>query len=195
MRTRMPRGFKPAVIDKFGFAPDTKIKPVDDVDDHYITDGGDLISTKRAEPIIKATTTASEGHRIICLTHRSGEKVWHYLHHLVMDAFGPPKPYPEAMVLHRDDDKQNNAMSNLYWGNHRQNRLDAVRNGVTNPGALDDDDVRKIRLVDGLMSFKRMGPVFGVTPRYASQVARGKVRADVEPFKLPEDGVLVVRII
>jgi hypothetical protein len=194
MRTRLPRGFKQAVIAKFGLAPDTKVKAVDDVDDHYITDGGDLISTKRAEPIIKATTTASEGHRIICLTHRSGQKIWHYLHHLVMDAFGPPKPCPEAMVLHRDDDKRNNDLSNLYWGNRQQNAADAKRNGVANPRALDKEQAAKIKFVKGMISYNRLGAIFGVTPRAVSAVARGKTHADVPFPKIPEDGALVIKI-
>jgi hypothetical protein len=33
-------------------------------------------------------------------------------------------------ACHRDDDKKNNHLNNLYWGTHRQNFKDAKRNGI-----------------------------------------------------------------
>lgn len=51
------------------------------------------------------------------------------VHVMVLEAFTGPRP--EGMLgLHRDDDKENNAIENLYWGTAAENRADAVRNGV-----------------------------------------------------------------
>ena len=39
-------------------------------------------------------------------------------------------PAPDGMVAcHRDDDKNNNALDNLYWGTPTENMQDALRNG------------------------------------------------------------------
>ena len=44
------------------------------------------------------------------------------LHQMVMELFGPPKPKGEHIViLHKDNDGTNNAISNLKWGTRSQN--------------------------------------------------------------------------
>ncbi|AKJ72165.1 hypothetical protein GMA1_68 [Gordonia phage GMA1] len=50
------------------------------------------------------------------------------VHHLVLLAFVGPKEKGMG-VLHRDDDKTNNRLSNLYYGSHSENMQDCVRNG------------------------------------------------------------------
>lgn len=50
------------------------------------------------------------------------------VHAVVLNAFVGPRP--DGMVCrHLDDDKTNNALSNLCWGTPRENQLDVVRNG------------------------------------------------------------------
>lgn len=48
---------------------------------------------------------------------------------LVCEAFNGPKPFPEAMALHKDDVGSHNIWTNLYWGNARSNALDRIANG------------------------------------------------------------------
>ncbi len=43
------------------------------------------------------------------------------IHQLVCEAFHGPKPFPEAIVLHRDEDGLNNRESNLKWGTQVEN--------------------------------------------------------------------------
>ena len=44
------------------------------------------------------------------------------VHQLVMDLFGPPKPKGEHIViLHKDNNGTNNAISNLKWGTRSEN--------------------------------------------------------------------------
>jgi hypothetical protein len=72
---------------------------------------------------------------------------------LVLEAFEGPKPHPKLEACHRDDDRTNNHISNLYWGTSKQNKADARRNGRMikacgedhGNSKLTEDKVRKIR--------------------------------------------------
>lgn len=53
------------------------------------------------------------------------------LHQLVMELFGPPKPNVEHIViLHKDNDGTNNAISNLEWGTRSENTQQAHDDGL-----------------------------------------------------------------
>ena len=60
--------------------------------------------------------------------YRDG-KIWRVrVHRLVLEAFVGPAP--DGMDgCHRDDDKDNNTLDNLYWGTRAENMADQVRNG------------------------------------------------------------------
>lgn len=53
------------------------------------------------------------------------------VHHLVLEAFVGPRP-PGALGRHLDDDRENNHVSNLRWGDRSDNTHDMVRNGIHN---------------------------------------------------------------
>lgn len=55
----------------------------------------------------------------------------HYqIHHLVMDAWGPPKPFEGAIIRHLDDNKNNCKIANLAWGTGKDNWDDMFRNNI-----------------------------------------------------------------
>lgn len=56
----------------------------------------------------------------------------------MLEAFVGPRPLPDWDACHRDDDKRNNQLSNLYWGSQSDNTNDMVRNGLHN-------NARKVR--------------------------------------------------
>lgn len=58
------------------------------------------------------------------------------VHALMLEAFVGPRP-DGMLALHRDDNKDNNTLPNLYWGTPSQNSYDSVRNG-THPQASRD---------------------------------------------------------
>lgn len=43
------------------------------------------------------------------------------VHQLVCEAFHGPKPFPESVVLHLDEDAMNNRPENLRWGTQKEN--------------------------------------------------------------------------
>jgi hypothetical protein len=48
---------------------------------------------------------------------------------IVLEAFVGPCP-PKMECCHWDDDRSNNALSNLRWDTHAANKMDAFRNGA-----------------------------------------------------------------
>lgn len=43
------------------------------------------------------------------------------VHQLVCEAFHGPKPFPEAVVIHLDENAHNNRPENLKWGTQKEN--------------------------------------------------------------------------
>ena len=43
------------------------------------------------------------------------------VHQLICEAFHGPKPFPEAVVIHLDEDAHNNRPENLRWGTQKEN--------------------------------------------------------------------------
>lgn len=54
----------------------------------------------------------------------------HFVHRLVASAFLADGHFEGALVLHGDGDPHNNHLSNLRWGSHSDNGLDAVSHGT-----------------------------------------------------------------
>jgi hypothetical protein len=53
------------------------------------------------------------------------------LHQMVMELFGPPRPKGKHIViLHKDNDGTNNAISNLKWGTRSENVQQAHDDGL-----------------------------------------------------------------
>ena len=76
---------------------------------------------------MRGTPKVGSGYRQVKLS-KDGKGKTLVVHRLVLEAFVGPCP-PGAEGLHWDDDKENNALSNLRWGTRRENLLDRVRNG------------------------------------------------------------------
>ena len=70
---------------------------------------------------------------------------------MILLAFVGPKPSPKHHACHRDDDRLNDKLDNLYWGTAKENKADALRNGRVAQGErhgcakLTTDQVREIR--------------------------------------------------
>lgn len=78
--------------------------------------------------ILKPAWTSNNGNRqgklFVNLGRGNGRKV----HLLVLEAHVGPRP--QGLIgCHRDDNAENNHVSNLYWGTYSDNAQDAIRNG------------------------------------------------------------------
>ena len=71
------------------------------------------------------------GYRYVVLSKVGQKGVTCYIHALVARTFGAPGVGP--VIRHLDDDKENNCLSNLMFGTHRENTVDAIRNNKMPP--------------------------------------------------------------
>lgn len=68
------------------------------------------------------------GYPSVQLITDDGKVKRYHIHRLVAAIFIGPKP-AGMLVLHKDDNPENYAVDNLYYGTHLQNYRDSVRNG------------------------------------------------------------------
>ena len=127
----------------------------------------------------------NRGHLRVAI-YRGGRRSIRWVHVLVLEAFGRPKPPGEWFALHRDDDRANNTPANLYWGSRIDNAEDARRNGRTSRGARHPRsklspsvvaDMRR-RYLEG-ESAAALGREAGVSRATASAAIRGDTWAEV----------------
>lgn len=80
---------------------------------------------RRRGKLLKPIKNQSRGHLMVSISSTGRRRM---IHHLVLEAFVGPRP--DGMDgLHWDDDKTNNALSNLRWDTPSANMYDRIRNG------------------------------------------------------------------
>lgn len=100
-----------------------------------------------------------------------------FIHRLVATAFIEPVPGKD-FVLHWDADKTNNCVSNLRWGDCKDNGADSVRQGVMRRGEechatkLTSDDVAEIRALAGTVPKSKIAKKFGVNRTTVARIIR-----------------------
>jgi hypothetical protein len=109
------------------------------------------------------------------------------VHQLVLLAFVGPRP-PGKVASHLDDDRTNNALSNLAYQTHRENMLDALKNGKIRRGEqcpharLKDAQIPAIfALREVGWTFRRIAACFGVGTNTVQAVVSGRTWRHVGP--------------
>jgi len=116
------------------------------------------------------------------LLSKDGETKRHFVHVLVMQAYGPSKPGSMYEVAHLDGDNQNNYYRNLQWKTKRQNVDDRRRHGTENIGEqnprarLSDSDIRRIRRLyeAGSRTQQALADEYGVSRAQISNIINRK---------------------
>lgn len=126
----------------------------------------------------------NNGYWAVTISYRDGRRSKSYVHRLLMEAFGPPRPLDikgRAVVRHLDDNKDNNSLDNLAWGTQSDNQSDARRNGrmmlgTNHPLAkLDYDKAELIRAATSKgVSILLLARQYGVDIHTIYQVKIGK---------------------
>lgn len=115
---------------------------------------------------------------------REGQYLYFLVHRLILETFVCPCP-EGSEGCHKDGDKKNNRVGNLYWGTRQQNRDDAVRMDEVAFGErnsqtkLTENEVVAIlkmlrgRDVNGHPTYAMIGNKFGISPTAVGFIARG----------------------
>lgn len=124
-----------------------------------------------------------KGYLDVVLFDRTHGKNRRRVHHLVLEAFIGPRP-DGMLALHKDDNKLNNHISNLYWGTHADNMLDRAFNngtlcGESNPMAKLTEF--KVRCILGLLAATNrtvkdqlLCNLFGTTKNQIQSIKQGR---------------------
>lgn len=112
-------------------------------------------------------TRGSKTHRYNMVVHK-GQK--YDVHRLVAQAF-LPNPESKRCVCHKDDNPQNNHVTNLWWGTHKENMQDMINKGRNR---FFKNQSKNLDLVlDGISMGKTLREVaaeLGVTESRVSQI-------------------------
>jgi hypothetical protein len=101
------------------------------------------------------------------------------IHRLVAAAF-IKRPFGKKWVLHKDDNKTNNCVENLYWGDSSDNHKDRVSNGRAKWRCkLQKPDILYLRtkVKNGGFAFgevKALAALYGVSDTTIWRAARGR---------------------
>lgn len=95
------------------------------------------------------------------------------IYRLILETFVGPCP-PGMEGCHKDDNHENNALTNLYWGTKEENQIDAIQNGNGN-NILTEDQVREAITLyrTGKWTYVALSRRYGVTPENISMAVRG----------------------
>lgn len=102
-----------------------------------------------------------------------------FVHQLILEAFCGPRPLGHE-ACHRDGNKRNNSLSNLYWGTKAQNAADSIRLDATTKGTrngmakLSESQIREIKACAGAVSQKKIAERFGVSQSNVSMIVTGR---------------------
>lgn len=121
----------------------------------------------------------SFGYQVINITGPTKKQSVQKVHRLVLLAFRGPSS--KKYGLHRNDNKSDNRIENLYWGTQKQNLDDQKKNGIHLHGEkcpwarLSLKEVEKIKKqANEGYSNTQQGAMFGVSPSMISMIRNGR---------------------
>jgi len=94
------------------------------------------------------------------------------VHRLVAYAF-IDNIYDKPYINHMDGNRRNNAVTNLEWCTQKENVRHAHITGLV-PHKISYDDVDMIRMLEGSLSEKCIGALYGISGSYVSKIHRNE---------------------
>lgn len=139
---------------------------------HYVSDSGLVWNEPRV-----VRCGRGEGNRIVggrwlkpedfgrfrYILQEHGKIRKEFAHRLVALAWIGPPPFPNAFVLHGDDDPYNNHVSNLRWGTQVDNMEDRYKNGKYFVQAISSlEHLKAIYLATKMQTTSEVAKAFGL---------------------------------
>lgn len=120
-------------------------RPIPGYEDKYYV--SNLGRVKNAKGKVIKLQRNNRGYAIYSFNDRGKNTL--YIHHLVMEVYGPHRPAPNYQIDHIDGNKRNNCISNLEWVTPSENTRRAYQNHLKTPSGaikayqidIDSDDV------------------------------------------------------
>jgi len=157
--------------------------------DYWISESGELWSGL-THTMMKARAD-KDGYAVVAIRTGRGT-AYRRVHRLIAIAWIPnPLGYP--MVLHRDDNKMNNSISNLYWGTQQDNMADSKSNGTFPIGSkngmarLTDSQVYEMKEIRHRIgaTISELTFMFDTPGQTVWSIVSGKTRGHVYPIQMP----------
>jgi hypothetical protein len=148
-----------------------------------VSDGFGFKTLIHDVPIRKLTPQFGHGYYFVTL-YKNGCPFLRRIHHLVLEAFVGPRPFPSAVARHLNGTKIDNQLANLAWGTQKENVHDKMavgRSHYPRPRGrrLSDDDVRAIRASKGgEAELIRLASKIGCHVSYCYRIRAGRARND-----------------
>lgn len=141
---------------------------------YQVSDRGEVLSL-RLGSTLKPMLCGAKGKQYPTVVLCKGEvRKTKRVHHLVLEVFVGPRP-AGCVACHRDDNKLNNDVNNLYWGTWSDNAQDRVRNGHHAGSKLTAVQVRAIRSRRAAgESGKALAAEFGVSQQVVWNIKSGR---------------------
>lgn len=146
-----------------------------------------VLAERRLRGRVLKAGVLKNGYEMVSLTAPGRTRYYAYVHDLVMAGFVGPKP-KGLEVCHDNGARTDNRLANLRYDTRSANSLDRRRHGTVNalkgeacPSAkLTENDVREIRQLEGVVSYRQMGRDFGVSHGTIGLACRGDTWGHVE---------------
>ena len=71
----------------------------------------------------------------------------HYIHHIVMELFGPPRPGPEYQIDHKNQNRLDNRIENLRWVTATENQNNRTNNRPIGKRLCDFDNINDYKRI------------------------------------------------
>lgn len=103
-------------------------------DCYHVTKEGDVYSKYKDKITWKkmAKRKKNNGYLIVSLRNKAGNKYTFNIHRLVAETY-IPNPDNKPCVGHKDNNRENNTVENLYWCTHKENTQQCIRDGRFKP--------------------------------------------------------------
>ncbi len=113
--------------------------------------------------------------------HKNGVSNIRLVHRVVLETFIGPPP-DKTMACHRDGNRRNNRLENLYWGTSQENQQDRIKHGTDSRGEksgrskLTTWQVMQIKgmVKSGEFSYLEIGRIFRVSSATVSSIVNGR---------------------
>lgn len=171
------------------------------LDKYIVCDNGDIYSTRFVsrrtsyDRLKKLKANPQSGGYLSVGLSQNNKRKTYAIHVLVLEAFCGPRP-PGLFACHRDGNKTNNHVSNLYWGTPKQNTADRIAHGTDQRGEknhnakMNDEMVKEIwRLKADNIKQRTIAARLGITEFDVNRIVRRKAWKHLAPSEIIEGKV------